>query len=274
MQVSKISLAVLLVWPLISCGSAPLRVSTNSVSHITVPPVTVDPPRGSWSLPIIPLNISVDITGKIKFSLSSIKIPTPIGTFDLSAGSIGLNGEDVKKTEEKYKNKRVLIIRVDKRVNVYELEKGKKFKITVKSEKKLFKQVGIEDDGEGTMIVELASTSVLSNKSTIKNKMDNCGESTSISVVSSELQGFFENQDNSLSIQICPQQGSDKEIYIGSHHYKKVKICGSTIRKVYEWRHGNKNFRVAWRPKDPNTIRLEGTYHQQHTNQLLKRKLT
>lgn len=101
--------------------------------------------------PIVPVRISVNSHGRVSAGFSS-KVVTPIGTFDIG-GSVSVNA-----LRNKYSNK-VLIVRVDDTATVYELEEGKHFNVTFDDSNTLYKEVSLDYESNGDIVLELVSVS-------------------------------------------------------------------------------------------------------------------
>jgi len=97
----------------------------------------------------IPLRISINTQGELNIGLSS-DIATPIGTFDISGGT------SINTLKSRF-NSRVLIVRVDDEVFVYELEEGKVFSVTFDDNNTLYRKVGLFHEINGDIVLELES---------------------------------------------------------------------------------------------------------------------
>ena len=111
----------LVVVILISALSLGGCVSGPRVSQEGVPSVAA-----TYTLPLLPIQITYDfISKKIGVSISG-KIQTPIGTFGISTG-MGV-------VEKKFDGVRTLIIEAGKRRYIYKLEKGRPYRISLPSD--------------------------------------------------------------------------------------------------------------------------------------------
>ena len=98
---------------------------------------------------VVPVRVSINSRGDINLGFSEA-IVTPLGIFDISAGS------DIYSLRQQYTG-RVLVVRVDDQVAVYELEEGKEFKINFEDDNKLYKKVALEYESDGDIVLELES---------------------------------------------------------------------------------------------------------------------
>lgn len=101
--------------------------------------------------PIVPVRISVNSHGRVSAGFSS-KVVTPIGTFDIGGGV------SVNALRNDYSDN-VLIVRVDNTATVYELEDGKHFNVTFDDSNTLYKEVSLDYETNGDIILELVSVS-------------------------------------------------------------------------------------------------------------------
>jgi hypothetical protein len=164
MQKSTLSVALATIFSLLVSGCGWNRKTPERSSQ--VPPTTAfstefKPPSATLEIPFIPLDINVDLTGKVSLETrSQYKIPTLLGTLKLSPGGIKLSNEDVQKIEEGYEGKRLLIVRVDDDISTYELKENEKFELTINHNDKLFNQISVRNnpsDDPDSIIVELES---------------------------------------------------------------------------------------------------------------------
>lgn len=108
-----------------------------------------------YSPPIIPVRISIDTHGRVSAAFSG-DLHTPIGTFDLGAGgSVPALKETVK--SKVLPGKHLLVVRVDGAATVYELEPKKRFNIESVSQQGGYRKVGVTEDANGDIILELES---------------------------------------------------------------------------------------------------------------------
>lgn len=118
--------------------------------------------EGGYTPPIIPVRIGVDpVNGTVKLTTSLREITTPIGKFDLKLSGnydfeytlIHLTGDDT------VKDKRLLFVRVNSEVTVFELTEEEEFKIEFESGESGYKKVNLIYEDDGDIILELASMS-------------------------------------------------------------------------------------------------------------------
>lgn len=97
----------------------------------------------------IPVRVSINTNGEIKVGFSG-DIVTPIGTFDISAGT------SVNTLRAQFDNK-ILIVLIDDEAVVYELEEGKEFKVNFDDSNTLYKKVALIYESNGDIVLELES---------------------------------------------------------------------------------------------------------------------
>lgn len=102
--------------------------------------------------PVVPVRISINSRGEVSAGFSSIFI-TPYGVFDIGGGV------SVNALRNDFSN-RILVVRVDDNVTLYELEDGKEFKVTFDDSNTLYKKVALEYESDGDIILELVSVRV------------------------------------------------------------------------------------------------------------------
>lgn len=209
---------ILIVLPLAGCTSKADSSSSRA---------NVEPSKITLELPVIPLDVAIDIRGKISVNARAIiKVPTPIGTFKFSPGGISLSAKDIQEIENSYKSKRILIIRVDDETTIYEIEKGKKFDITLKSDDKLYKKIRINNkpsDENETLVIELESVKTLSEKLNVKT----------ISFCPLNTKTFVSAETNNFFVYICGV--STPTSYVGI-----AKSGGASIRLPLSQKYGDR----------------------------------
>jgi hypothetical protein len=244
MQVYHLSMILLAVTTtLVSCNSSPSGSTTNPSSTTgtgsTKGQVNLDPPTGTLELPI-PLNLSIDTNGKISLKIRpDLKIPTPIGTVKLSLGGVSMSTKDIEKIEQSHKDKRILIVRVDKEAKIYEIEKGKKFDIKIASNDRLYKTIEIKNEPNNqdeTLVVEIESVASASTQpNETKSSMQSFCPKDMKAFVSAETDNFLlyicgiKNPTNYVGIAknggastILPLMGGHKDQFVaknGSYTY-------------------------------------------------------
>ncbi len=97
----------------------------------------------------IPMRISINTRGELNVELTN-EIVTSIGTFDFGGGMT------IFSLREQY-DQNVLIVRVDDKAVIYELEEGKEFKVTFNDNNTLYKKVNLEYEADGDIVLELES---------------------------------------------------------------------------------------------------------------------
>lgn len=102
--------------------------------------------------PIVPVRVSINTDGEINVDLSG-NYATPIGVFDIGVGST------IYSFLDDYQNQ-ILLIRVDEKVNVYELEPGKKFAVLFDDENTYYKKVALDYAENGDILLELESVTL------------------------------------------------------------------------------------------------------------------
>lgn len=99
--------------------------------------------------PVVPVRIAVNTRGEVSAGFSG-EVNTPIGTFDIGGGV------SVNAIQNQYSGK-VLIVRVDDEVSVYNLEEGKAFNVTFDDSNTLYKKVALDYKTNGDIVLELES---------------------------------------------------------------------------------------------------------------------
>jgi len=102
-----------------------------------------------YSPPGIPVKVTVNSKGEVKLS-ASYSVATPIGTFSLGGGK---TIHSIRQESDK----RLLVVRVDGQVTIYELEEGEDFKVTFEGNKSLYRRVALEYESDGDIVLELES---------------------------------------------------------------------------------------------------------------------
>jgi hypothetical protein len=128
-----------------------------------------------YTPPGIPVRISIDARGRVSASISGA-VSTPIGTFDLALGAetTSRNGKAPVGVGQVYQtvkawltslrqtagleNKRLLIVRVDGKATVFEIEQGKQFNVELVDGSRSYHEVDFNIESDGDMILELEST--------------------------------------------------------------------------------------------------------------------
>jgi len=100
-----------------------------------------------YTLPVIPIRIGINATGAVTIGIAP-SYSTPYGTFDLHSGTT------IQSIRNKVDN-RVLIVRIDKKAVVYELEEGREFEVIYDDENVFYKKVGFFYQSNGDIILEL-----------------------------------------------------------------------------------------------------------------------
>jgi hypothetical protein len=134
-----------------------------------------------YTPPGIPVRISIDARGRVSASISGA-VSTPIGTFDLALGADAsvLNGKSPATVGQAYqavrsglaslrqraglKDKRLLIVRVDGKATVFEIEQGKQFTLEVIKGVRTYREVNFNMETDGDVILELESASPVAAK--------------------------------------------------------------------------------------------------------------
>jgi hypothetical protein len=104
-----------------------------------------------YTPPFIPVRVSATTEGEVNIGLVA-SVSTPIGVFDLEGDITIFN------MRQKYQ-KRLFILRVDKKIAVAELDSKQSFKAEYSDENTLFRKVAIENSTDGDIILELESVS-------------------------------------------------------------------------------------------------------------------
>jgi hypothetical protein len=164
--------------------------SNNSTLGNVTPSVSIQPPKVTLKLPIIPLNISLDLNGKISVLVrSDLKFPTPLGEIEVNVGGATLTTQDIKEIQNTYRGKRILIVRVDNKVTSYEIEKGRKFNVNIKADSRLFKEVNIANelsDETESIIVEIVSAAKETSIASPVNIPSNSSQEESVETPSTD----------------------------------------------------------------------------------------
>ena len=103
----------------------------------------------SYQPPFVPVRVEVDSTGNVSLNVST-EFVTPIGIFELTASQTVASLRESMGT-------RVLVIRVDNKVSVYELVDGQNFQVEVADGDTLYRKVNLEYEADGDIILELES---------------------------------------------------------------------------------------------------------------------
>jgi hypothetical protein len=98
---------------------------------------------------VIPIRVSINTNGELKVELTK-EIVTSIGTFDFGGGVT------IFSVKGQYEQK-VLIVRVDDKAVVYELEEGKEFHVSFDDSNTLYRKVALQYESDGDIVLELES---------------------------------------------------------------------------------------------------------------------
>jgi hypothetical protein len=123
----------LVCWMLVSCGGE---------TTIT----------GTYGLPYIPIEVSINNRGEISFSAAA-RLNTFVGSFSVSAG------HTVQSVRNRIDNP-VLIVRVDDRILVYELDPQQEYRLFFDGGSQHYREVKLEKRGRD-LILELESVPVV-----------------------------------------------------------------------------------------------------------------
>lgn len=135
-------------------------------AEIPLPVITEEPASVNLVFPVIPLEISINARGQFsirpRLEREIELFDTPLGSITLKAGRKSLTTNLISSLEEQNRGKRLLIIRIDDRVEYYEIEKDKRLDLSFEMDDRLFKRVRIQNDtikGDETITVSLESVS-------------------------------------------------------------------------------------------------------------------
>lgn len=96
---------------------------------------------------VVPLKVSIDNSGNVVLEPSSGHM-VPVGTFNVA------NDDEMNLLRDKYSDK-ILIVRVDNRAIVYELDDNKRFDVTFKNDNNLYDKVELKNENNGDIILNL-----------------------------------------------------------------------------------------------------------------------
>jgi hypothetical protein len=135
---------------------------------------------------IVPVRVSINNHGEVSAGFSG-SVNTPLGRFDIGAST------SVDSLQNEYTNK-VLIVRVDDQVTVYELEEGKEFHVDFDDSNRLYKKVALNYETNGDIVLELES---------VKNE-DTSNEDTSTiyELPTQEPSGYWCNDLSLVKLQV------------------------------------------------------------------------
>jgi len=163
--------------------------------------------EASYSPPNIPIKVSIDTRGNIRLALAP-QFATSIGTFDLDI-SAESSIEDIAKSREEtrqavvdlrqtqeLRNKRLLIVRVDDKVTVFELEEGIEFRIEYENDDTPYRKVDFTQEADGDLVLELESvnTIYISNHLELDVKVSIDGDDQGV-VKSNSMKRFVMSND-------------------------------------------------------------------------------
>lgn len=120
-----------------------------------------------YSPPYIPIKIGINTNGEITLEPSTeIGIRTNFGTFELG-GNASYKIPTLRQSET-YKDKRLLIVRVDSEVTVFELTEGEEFRIEFEDNNTGYNKVKLiyEEDGDIVLELEAAKPDIIAQAST------------------------------------------------------------------------------------------------------------
>jgi len=145
--------------------------------------------EGGFSPPGIPIRISLNSNGEINIGVSN-SVVTPYGTFDLGYGG------SINNLRSQYTS-RVLIIQVDARASIYELEEGKEFHVKFDDSNKLYRRVALNYESDGDIVLELESAQLSS--ATLGDGGNGSQDNTSINNISSSpiFESITQRENNS-----------------------------------------------------------------------------
>ncbi|MDW8317596.1 MAG: hypothetical protein RMN53_07130 [Anaerolineae bacterium] len=106
---------------------------------------------------MVPIRVGVSSRGVVTVTLAE-RLTTPIGTFDLGiSGSIPIRHEiNQLRYSQALATKRILIVRVDDKATVYELEPNKEFEVSVSSGAG-YRKVDLAVEADGDIVLEIES---------------------------------------------------------------------------------------------------------------------
>jgi len=142
-QFEKILMLLLLTIAISACGGATIEQPNISVGYHPL---------------LIPIHVSVDSGGNVSLDIST-ELVTPIGVFDIGGSTqVSLDSEITNmRQENSVKNKRLLLIRVDNRINRYEMTEGQEFQVLIQDSNTLYKRVNLKHESDGDIILEVES---------------------------------------------------------------------------------------------------------------------
>ncbi|MFZ1807872.1 MAG: hypothetical protein WAU36_11640 [Cyclobacteriaceae bacterium] len=110
----------------------------------------------SYQPPYIPIKIGINTNGEITIQPSTeIGIQTNFGTFELG-GNVSYDIPSLRQNET-YKDKRLLIVRVDHKATVFELTEGEEFRIEFQDNNTGYNKVRLVYEEDEDIVLELES---------------------------------------------------------------------------------------------------------------------
>ena len=110
----------------------------------------------SYQPPYIPIKIGINTNGEITLQPSTeLGIQTNFGTFKLG-GNVSYDIPSLRQNET-YKDKRLLIVRVDSKATVFELTEGQEFRIEFQDNNTGYNKVRLVYEEDGDIVLELES---------------------------------------------------------------------------------------------------------------------
>ncbi|MDH5505796.1 MAG: hypothetical protein OEZ02_01075 [Anaerolineae bacterium] len=188
--------------PIILASFLPFLFSSCSGSSIEL----------GYQPPIIPVRINVNSNGNVSLSASSL-VNTPIGIFDLEASQTiaYLRGNT---------NSRVLVVRVDDKVTIYELVEGEEFRVEFTGDDTLYKKVNLEYETDGDIVLELESSEFSATRSTSLSSSRSSPRANNFSACAAQCNG-------SNGTKIFP--GETKIIYV-EWDYENIPLGSEYVR--------------------------------------------